>query len=50
MKEWVEDYGGKKKTIEGSAFKPLPYYCCALSLQPFEDPVCTPDGVVFDIT
>lgn len=27
----------------------MPFYCCALSLAPFEDPVCTPEGHVFDI-
>lgn len=30
-------------------FEKLPFYCCALSLAPFEDPVCTPEGHVFDI-
>lgn len=34
----------------GSAgFKRLPFYCCSLSLQPFEHPVCTTDGTVFDL-
>jgi peptidyl-prolyl cis-trans isomerase-like protein 2 len=32
-----------------SGFKRLPFYCCSLSLQPFEHPVCTPDGTVFDL-
>ena len=51
MKEWVEDFGGRKDGIKGaSEFRPLPYYCCALSLQPFEDPVATLDGIVYDIT
>ncbi|CEG81339.1 Putative Peptidyl-prolyl cis-trans isomerase-like 2 [Rhizopus microsporus] len=30
-------------------FKRLPFYCCSLSLQPFEHPVCTPEGIVFDL-
>ncbi|RCH83141.1 Peptidyl-prolyl cis-trans isomerase cyp8 [Rhizopus stolonifer] len=30
-------------------FKRLPFYCCSLSLQPFEHPVCTPEGTVFDL-
>ncbi|KAG0815623.1 hypothetical protein G6F57_007480 [Rhizopus arrhizus] len=30
-------------------FKRLPFYCCSLSLQPFEHPVCTPDGIIFDL-
>ncbi|KAI9257928.1 peptidyl-prolyl cis-trans isomerase-like 2 [Sporodiniella umbellata] len=32
-----------------AGFKRLPFYCCSLSLQPFEHPVCTPDGIVFDL-
>ncbi|OBZ89304.1 Peptidyl-prolyl cis-trans isomerase-like 2 [Choanephora cucurbitarum] len=32
-----------------SGFKRLPFYCCSLSLQPFEHPVCTPDGTIFDL-
>jgi len=27
----------------------LPFNCCALSLQPFSNPVCSPNGIVFDI-
>jgi peptidyl-prolyl cis-trans isomerase-like 2 len=30
-------------------FKRLPFTHCALSLQPFEHPVCTPTGTIFDI-
>ncbi|GAA5799917.1 peptidyl-prolyl cis-trans isomerase-like 2 [Helicostylum pulchrum] len=37
---------GQRKT---SGFKRLPFYCCSLSLQPFEHPVCTPDGIIFDL-
>lgn len=54
MKEWTADFGGKKANSgtvpEGAEFAPLPYYCCALSLQPFEDPVCTKEGIVYDVT
>ncbi|OZJ05976.1 hypothetical protein BZG36_01215 [Bifiguratus adelaidae] len=32
-----------------AGFKRLPFYCCALSLQPFEHPVCTDEGIVFDL-
>jgi peptidyl-prolyl cis-trans isomerase-like protein 2 len=32
-----------------NAFKRLPFTHCALSLQPFEHPVCTPTGTIFDI-
>ncbi|CUS09758.1 unnamed protein product [Tuber aestivum] len=31
-------------------FKRLPYNFCAVSLQPFTHPVCTPDGTIFDLT
>ena len=27
----------------------LPFNCCALSLEPFKNPVCTDEGNVFDI-
>lgn len=33
-----------------SSFKRLPFNYCALSLQPFEHPVCTSDGTIFDLT
>ncbi|KAI7897844.1 peptidyl-prolyl cis-trans isomerase-like 2 [Cokeromyces recurvatus] len=36
-----------KRTSEG--FKRLPFYCCSLSLQPFEHPVCTSEGIIFDL-
>ncbi|KAI9485379.1 MAG: peptidyl-prolyl cis-trans isomerase-like 2 [Benjaminiella poitrasii] len=36
-----------KRNSEG--FKRLPFYCCSLSLQPFEHPVCTSEGVIFDL-
>ncbi|KAF8249579.1 hypothetical protein K440DRAFT_201985 [Wilcoxina mikolae CBS 423.85] len=31
-------------------FKRLPFKFCALSLQPYENPVCTDTGVVFELT
>lgn len=33
-----------------STFRRLPYNYCAVSLQPFADPVCTPSGTIFDLT
>ncbi|KAI8942991.1 hypothetical protein NX059_001029 [Plenodomus lindquistii] len=33
-----------------STFKRLPFNYCAVSLQPFTDPVCTAAGTVFDLT
>lgn len=28
--------------------RPLPFDCCALTLTPFTNPACTPDGVLFE--
>lgn len=46
--EYKLDWGGfkEKKQIP---FTILPFYCCALSLQPFDNPVCTIEGHIFDI-
>lgn len=33
-----------------SNFKRLPFNYCAVSLQPFTDPVCTSSGTIFDLT
>jgi peptidyl-prolyl cis-trans isomerase-like protein 2 len=33
-----------------STFKRLPFNYCAVSLQPFADPVCTVQGTIFDLT
>jgi len=50
-KEWATEGGGRAANSRKSRpFKPLPYYCCGISLQPFETPVSTvPEGTVFDI-
>lgn len=32
----------------GASFRRLPFNYCAASLQPFANPVCTPDGTIFD--
>ncbi|GFY64530.1 RING-type E3 ubiquitin-protein ligase PPIL2, partial [Trichonephila inaurata madagascariensis] len=49
--EWSQFYGGKKHVGNnaGSEFRRLPFDHCALSLQPFEHPFCTPEGVVYDL-
>lgn len=53
-KEWKETYGGHKDDtatrIQRAEFKRLPFTHCALSFLPFEDPVCTPEGIIFDLT
>eukprot|EP00494_Astrolonche_serrata_P032697 UN32966 len=36
----------KRKKI---GYKPLPFYCCCLSLQPFTQPYGTRDGFIFDV-
>jgi peptidyl-prolyl cis-trans isomerase-like 2 len=46
--EHKELYGGYKSKT-GRAFRALPFDRCALGLTPFETPVCTRDGTVFDI-
>ncbi|XP_076845939.1 RING-type E3 ubiquitin-protein ligase PPIL2 [Brachyhypopomus gauderio] len=47
--EYTHFYGGKKAEIPQSNFRRLPFDHCSLSLQPFEYPMCTPEGVVFDL-
>ncbi|KAF2686842.1 peptidyl-prolyl cis-trans isomeras-like protein-like 2 [Lentithecium fluviatile CBS 122367] len=43
---------GSKASAAGlaSTFKRLPFNYCAVSLQPFTDPVCTLAGTIFDLT
>ncbi|KAL0332343.1 UNVERIFIED_CONTAM: Peptidyl-prolyl cis-trans isomerase CYP65 [Sesamum calycinum] len=47
--EWATEWGGAKSKESGTPFKRLPFYCCALTFTPFEVPVCTADGSVFEI-
>ncbi|PAA72314.1 hypothetical protein BOX15_Mlig030335g1 [Macrostomum lignano] len=47
--EWAEDFGGKTGRPAQTVLKRLPFDFCALSLQPFTTPLCTRDGVVFDL-
>lgn len=47
--EWTNDFGGaKQKQVGANDFKRLPFYCCNLSLRPFEVPVCTAEGEIYD--
>lgn len=41
--EWRNEYGGKKSAAPGSGttYSPLPFTHCALSLSPYQTPVCT---------
>eukprot|EP01071_Lankesteria_metandrocarpae_P012200 Lankesteria_metandrocarpae@DN557_c0_g1_i1.p1 len=47
--EYARDWGGYKKAKNALPFKSLPFNCCGLSLLPFENPVCTNEGIVFDV-
>ncbi|XP_053557910.1 RING-type E3 ubiquitin-protein ligase PPIL2 [Bombina bombina] len=47
--EYTHFYGGKKAEIPKTNFRRLSFDHCSLSLQPFEYPVCTTDGIVFDL-
>ncbi|GFR52819.1 hypothetical protein Agub_g15442, partial [Astrephomene gubernaculifera] len=49
-KEWKEEWGGFKGGKAAAPFKRLPFHCCAITFTPFEDPACTDDGTVYDIT
>ncbi|KAI1772407.1 hypothetical protein F4818DRAFT_171336 [Hypoxylon cercidicola] len=40
---------GSRSGANGTSFKRLPFNFCAASLQPFQNPVCTPDGTIFDV-
>ncbi|KAJ1966368.1 cyclophilin peptidyl-prolyl cis-trans isomerase Cyp8 [Dispira parvispora] len=43
-------FGGKRaQQASGSRKQRIPFNMCSLTLQPFQTPVCTPDGVVFDL-
>ncbi|PIO66635.1 hypothetical protein TELCIR_11646, partial [Teladorsagia circumcincta] len=51
--EWKEIGGHKDDTgtrLQRAQFKRLPLTHCSLSLIPFEDPVCTRSGEIFDLT
>lgn len=40
---------GGYKEKRRAPFQRLPFNCCAITFTPFEDPVCTEDGTVYDI-
>lgn len=41
--------GARAQRPSGANFKRLPFNFCAASLQPFKNPVCTPEGTIFDV-
>ncbi|KAI6196889.1 hypothetical protein M3Y94_01161400 [Aphelenchoides besseyi] len=53
-KEWKDSFGGHKDTtetrVQKAVFKRLPFTHCALSFLPFREPVCSPEGIIFDKT
>ncbi|KAI1868395.1 hypothetical protein JX265_007218 [Neoarthrinium moseri] len=40
---------GARAQASNGSFKRLPFNFCAASLQPFQNPVCTKDGLIFDL-
>ncbi|KUI60544.1 Peptidyl-prolyl cis-trans isomerase-like 2 [Cytospora mali] len=40
---------GLRAQRAGANFRRLPFNFCAASLQPFKNPVCTPEGTIFDV-
>jgi peptidyl-prolyl cis-trans isomerase-like protein 2 len=38
-----------KKDVKHIPIAKLPFFCCSLSLMPFENAVCTEDGILFDV-
>ncbi|MES1916607.1 MAG: hypothetical protein MHM6MM_008416 [Cercozoa sp. M6MM] len=47
-KEWREHGGGKQTKRERTLHSVLPFDHCQLSLQPWKEPVASPDGYIFD--
>ncbi|XP_031426157.1 RING-type E3 ubiquitin-protein ligase PPIL2 [Clupea harengus] len=47
--EYTNFYGGRRNVIPKANFRRLPFDHCSLCLQPFEYPMCTTEGVVFDL-
>ncbi|KAM7200242.1 putative cyclophilin type peptidyl-prolyl cis-trans isomerase [Rhypophila sp. PSN 637] len=45
----VGSNAGSRAARRGASFKKLPFNFCAASLQPFKNPVCTPEGTIFDV-
>ncbi|KAF7544336.1 hypothetical protein G7046_g9804 [Stylonectria norvegica] len=41
--------GASSRNKQNASFRRLPFNFCAASLQPFKNPVCTPDGTIFDV-
>jgi len=49
-KEMIEMGIGRREGVQEFIKRAkIPFYCCAISMQPFQDPMAAPDGTVFDI-
>ena len=46
--ELKEEWDGKKDR-KRLPFSKLPFYCCSLSLSPFQNPMCSNEGHVFEM-
>lgn len=44
-----EHRGAGKQSARNLPYKTLPFDCCAISFRPFETPLCTTDGIVFEL-
>ena len=44
-----EHRGAGKQSALKLPYKTLPFDCCAISFRPFENPLCTGDGIVFEL-
>mmetsp|Transcript_67208 Transcript_67208/g.133185 ORF Transcript_67208/g.133185 Transcript_67208/m.133185 type:complete len:573 (-) Transcript_67208:221-1939(-) len=44
-----EHRGKGKQSLLHLPYKTLPFDCCAISFRPFETPLCTADGIVFEL-
>ena len=49
--EMTNEWGGKKEEHKSKKEEmvKMPFYYCNLSMAPFKDPYCTPDGLIFDL-
>jgi peptidyl-prolyl cis-trans isomerase-like protein 2 len=46
--EWKQEYGGKK-TLSNHSYQALPFDHCALTLSPFETPVCNSQVIILTL-
>ncbi|EGG16356.1 cyclophilin-type peptidylprolyl cis-trans isomerase [Cavenderia fasciculata] len=49
VSEWINEFGGKREGETRGAERPLPFSCCCMSFQPFEDAMCTNNGHLYDM-